>query len=192
MNKRITKANIFIDMDGVLAEHHPDVEELMYDEGFFLNRPCDENALELVERLNELDGCEVYILSSILDSPYVIEEKNAWLDKYLPRIRVQQRHYVPRFEKKSDYVRNTFANLDDSHNILLDDFTKNLNEWDVPNALAIKYLNGLNSTNNTWLESGGQSISFVDCHDFQIPEIMSSLEHELRLLCGYIERKTRY
>ena len=33
------KVNIFFDMDGVLAEYHPNTPALMYDKDFFLNRP---------------------------------------------------------------------------------------------------------------------------------------------------------
>ena len=86
----MTDVNIFIDMDGVLAEYHPRVLELMYDKGFFLSRPPVEDVIELVEELIKKYP-NTYILSSVIDSKYSIPEKNEWLDTYLPSIKKENR-----------------------------------------------------------------------------------------------------
>ena len=40
-------------MDGVLAEYHPNTPALMYDKDFFLNRPLEKHAKDLLLKLSE-------------------------------------------------------------------------------------------------------------------------------------------
>lgn len=148
--------NVFVDMDGVLAVYDKDVVKLMYNKGFFLNRPVIKQMIEVARRLVSQDY-NVYILTSVIDSEFCIDEKALWLDKNLPEIPKENRIYVPYGTVKSEFAQE---NVDTSNaiNVLIDDYTENLDKWTLKGALPIKVLNGINGTNGTWLDSGGEYI----------------------------------
>lgn len=98
----------------------------------------------------------------ITDSRYALEEKNAWLDKYLPELPREKRLFVPCGTDKSVAVPGLIRPDD----YLLDDYTKNLSEWEPP-ARGIKLINGINHTNGTWQ---GDKIQFTHA-----PEELSSM-----------------
>lgn len=150
------KINVFVDMDGVLAVYDKDVVKLMYNEGFFLNRPPIKPMLKIVKNLINA-GYNVRVLTSVIDSQYCVPEKALWLDKYLPELKEENRIYVPYGTVKSDYAQLK-VDTKNSVNVLIDDYTENLDKWTLEGALPIKVLNGLNSTNGTWLRSGGEYI----------------------------------
>lgn len=155
------KTNLFVDMDGVLAEYHPQTVDHMHNKGFFLNRPVVLNMVRFVRLLINTGAYNVYILSSVIDSPYCVPEKAKWLDEHLPEIGEENRLFVPYGEVKADYVRE-HVSLAHKKNILLDDYNNNLVKWDLPNALPIKVLNGLNSRTGSWEDSGGYAIKAED------------------------------
>ena len=103
------------------------------------------NVLNAIKQIIRDDAeIEVYILSAVLsDSSYAIEEKNAWLDKYLPEVDVEHRIFPPCGQDKKQYVSIK------EKDFLLDDYTHNLNLWQPP-ARGIKLLNGINHTKGTW------------------------------------------
>lgn len=142
MNRRI-----FIDMDGTLAKWKNvlNADEL-YEQGYYLNL---EPNLKLIEEIKSLiwKGEDIYILSSFLDgSKYALDEKNKWLDKYLPELDNERRIFVKYGDNKSDYIKLGISNSD----YLLDDYTKNLIDWKIAGGTGIKYLNGINHTKGTW------------------------------------------
>lgn len=149
--------NIFVDMDGVLAKYNKNTYKYMYDKGFFLNRPIQKVMIDSIKLISE-QYHNVYILSSIIDSQHCKLEKNLWLNKHLPEISNDKRLYVPYDMTKSEFVKNK-VDLSNSINVLIDDFTKNLNEWTVPNAIPIKVLNGINNTKGSWLTNKGNYVS---------------------------------
>ena len=83
--------NVFIDMDGVLAEYEKNVLDHMEKKGFFLNRPLMDKMLELVKLIVKNKKYEVYILSSVIDTVHCVPEKNIWLDTNLPEIKESNR-----------------------------------------------------------------------------------------------------
>lgn len=143
------KQRLFVDMDGTLAVFKPvDEMETLYEEGYFLNLTPQENVVEAVREIvaNQPD-IEVNILSAYLtDSKYALQEKNEWLDRYLPEIDRNHRIFVPCGTDKKEGIREGIR----SNDFLLDDYTKNLNEWQPP-ARGIKLLNGINHTRGSWL-----------------------------------------
>lgn len=139
---------LFVDMDGTLAVFQKvDHLEQLLEEGYFLNLAPQQNVIDAVRNiLNEHPEIDVYIMSSVLsDSKYAIDEKNAWLNKYLPEIPMSHRIFPPCGENKLDYVPGGIRA--DDH--LLDDYTKNLVLWEPP-AKGIKLLNGINHTHGSW------------------------------------------
>lgn len=148
----MSNVNIFIDMDGVLARYDTEVANLMYDEGFFFNLPPMKSNIEMVKSLIEQD-LNVYILSSVYpNSPYAIKEKNEWLDKYLPEIKEENRLFVIHPMTKNEFIRNKVPNLKTSLNVLIDDYTFNLINWEKEGHLGVKMINHLNNTNGTWIK----------------------------------------
>lgn len=142
------KQRLFVDMDGTLAVFKPvDEMETLYEEGYFLNLTPQENVVEAIrEIVTKHPEIEVNILSAYLtDSKYALQEKNKWLDKYLPEIDKDHRIFVPCGTDKKEGIREGIR----SNDFLLDDYTKNLNEWQPP-ARGIKLLNGINHTRGTW------------------------------------------
>lgn len=141
------KSRLFVDMDGTLAEFKSvDTLEKLYEEGYFFNlKPQMSVVLAIKEIIKKEPDIEVFILSSVLsDSKYALNEKNKWLDIYLPEIDVSHRIFPPCGEDKKNYIPDL-----SSSNFLLDDYTKNLTLWEPP-CVGIKLLNGINHTHGTW------------------------------------------
>ena len=158
------KQRLFVDMDGTLAEFKTvDTLETLYEKDYFINLKSNENVLGAIKQLIAENDFDVYILSAYLtDSRYALEEKNAWLDKYLPELPQEKRLFVPCGTDKSVAVPGLIRPDD----YLLDDYTKNLSEWEPP-ARGIKLINGINHTNGTWQ---GDKIQFTHA-----PEELSSM-----------------
>ena len=72
----------------------------------------------------------------------------------MPEIEKTHRVFVPYGHDKKDFV-------DAKDCILIDDFTQNLFSWEEAGGIAIKYINGINSTNNSWLKHNGLTISYT-------------------------------
>ena len=162
------KQRLFVDMDGTLAEFKPvDTLEVLYEKDYFLNLKPNENVLGAVRQLIARNDIDVYILSAYLsDSHYALDEKNAWLDKYLPELPQEKRLFVPCGTDKSVVVPGRIKHDD----YLLDDYTKNLSEWEPP-ARGIKLINGINHTNGTWQ---GDKIQFTHSPE-EISNMISSV-----------------
>ena len=158
------RQRLFVDMDGTLAEFKTvDTLETLYEKDYFINLKPNENVLGAIKQLIADNDIDVYILSAYLtDSRYALEEKNAWLDKYLPELPQEKRLFVPCGTDKSVAVPGLIRPDD----YLLDDYTKNLSEWEPP-AKGIKLINGINHTNGTWQ---GDKIQFTHA-----PEELSSM-----------------
>ena len=150
------KIRLFIDMDGTLARFHDEVMylERMYEKGFFENLKPFENMVEAVKKLMRRDTVEVFILSSTIGAQ-CIEEKNRWLDKYLPGIDREHRLFAdgmsipkPLLVPDASINRNSqtakYKITISEYNILLDDYNKNLSEWKEAGGTPIKAKNNIN------------------------------------------------
>lgn len=159
------RKRLFIDMDGTIARFHDEENylERMYEPGFFESlRPFKEmvQAVKLFIRCNP--RTEVYILSSLINSPFCEIEKRRWLSKYLPEVR--NICLVPEGVDKSDFIGRISA-LD----VLLDDYNKNLFSWKRSGGRAIKLINNINNrglVGEKWGEESVvyNSLPFVICH----------------------------
>ncbi len=139
---------LYVDMDGTLAKWKP-VEkfEELYEPGFFLTARTNENVVNAIRgiKLHEPD-IEVKILSARLaDSPYAEAEKIAWLQRNIPEIPQEDYIFTVCGEPKSKFISEI-----DRDSFLLDDYTKNLLEWEAAGGTGIKLLNGINHTHGTW------------------------------------------
>lgn len=162
-------------MDGTLAEfRNVDTLETLYEKGYFLNLKPNENVIQAVKNIiAEDNGIEVFIMSSVLtDSEFALDEKNAWVDKYLPEIDADHRIYPPCGEDKKEYIPGQISGKD----FLLDDYTKNLVLWELPGK-GIKLLNGINDTHKTWQ---GAKIKHENSPESIASEIKNVMEKGVR------------
>lgn len=177
------KPRLFVDMDGTLAEWRNikiviDKEEdatteyflrrldaVLYSPHYYYRLNPMPNVVEAIRRIVEMGEIEVFVLSCVKKDAYgqsPLADKNAWLDKYLPEIDKEHRIFVPDGENKTLYVPGGLRASDG----LLDDYTKNLREWEAAKAekrktlssvavqlgrsVAIKLSNPVNSSKGTW------------------------------------------
>lgn len=140
---------LFVDMDGTLAKFRQvaALEEL-YECDYFANLPPQQNVVDAVRLLIcTAPTTEVFIFSSVLfDSRFAMEEKNGWLDQYLPELDEGHRIFLPCGESKASYVPERLREGD----CLLDDYTKNLVDWSRAGGRGVKLLNGINHTRGSW------------------------------------------
>lgn len=165
------KARIFIDMDGTLVEwKNIKSNSELYQKGYYESLKPNKNILEETKKLIK-EGKDIYILSSFLvDSDYALSEKNKWLDEHLPELSFNKRIFVPYGDIKYKYLPSKIT----SNDYLIDDYTKNLLEWNEAGGTGIKFLNGINHIKGIWqglLLSEDENISkkiqsILDIHSF--------------------------
>jgi 5'(3')-deoxyribonucleotidase len=164
--KPTTPVNLFVDMDGTLVHFRQNGEKYVdingdtryfhlddiYEPGYYHPNclPPEINVLRAVQSLtNGISPYTVYVLSAVEPrsaSAYI--DKNLWLDQYLPEVKAEHRIFMPCGAKKADYINLANGEL----NVLLDDYTRNLQEWTTGkvNNIGIKILNGINDTHKSW------------------------------------------
>lgn len=171
-----SKIKFFVDLDGTAAVWNAAGEyEDLFKEGYFLNLRPHENVVKGVKRLYEC-GLDVYVLSAYLtESRFALREKNAWVETYLPFVDKRNRLFVPQNMSKPNYVSALIGELDNKY-ILLDDYSKNLHEWQAANGFGIKLMNGLNGTVGTWK---GPSVSRFDTSEKIKKEVLEHINNNL-------------
>lgn len=138
---------VFVDMDGTLARFHDHILdedgavalELVYEEDFFLQLKPFSSLVEAVRLLAARDDVEVYILSAVANGDF-LEQKNAWIARHLPEIPPERRVFTPMGQNKSTYV-SSLTRAD----VLLDDYNKNLRDWERAGGAAVKCVNNVNN-----------------------------------------------
>lgn len=135
----------FIDMDGVIArwDTSSSVEDT-YKKDYFRKLNPESLLIEVVLDLVK-KGYEVSILSHVYNA-IASEEKTDWLKQN--GLGSLQKVFVPVGEAKHNFIPNNLNCV----NILVDDYTKNLNEWEKnkENNIGIKVYNGINGSKGTW------------------------------------------
>jgi len=161
----MSKLRLFVDMDGTLAEwktlnlpieqfedaneaQHYLYENYLKKEGYYYNLAPQNKVIEAVKLIAERfkDDIEIYTLSATIPNCPAKQDKNRWLDKYLPEIDEAHRIFVPDGNNKVFYVPGGVSKND----FLLDDYSKNLSHWANSGGYGIKVLNGVNATKGTW------------------------------------------
>ena len=136
---------IFLDLDGTLARFNVRnaLQRFATEKGFFANLKAYKN----IEDINEMaKNGNVYIISAS-PNEQADQDKLQWVDKYLYNI-PKQNIVLCRIGENKAQVIKTKIGIDIANTCLLDDYTKNLVEWENAGGVGIKRLTSVadNST----------------------------------------------
>lgn len=129
---------IFLDLDGTLARFNVKnaLQRFATEKGFFANLKAYKN----IEEINELaKGGNVYIISA---SPNLQadEDKMKWINEYLFNVPSENIVICRVGENKAEVIKSKLNIIIDKTTVLLDDYTKNLVEWESAGGVGIKRL----------------------------------------------------
>lgn len=137
---------IFLDLDGTLAKFNVKnaLARFEVEKGFFERL----GAYKGIETINEMAKAgNVYIISA---SPNVQadNDKMKWIAKYLFNIPLENIVICRVGENKAEIIKSQLNIMIDKTTVLLDDYTKNLVEWESAGGVGIKRLTSVadNST----------------------------------------------
>lgn len=172
-------------MDGTLYkwDEHLDDKEKLYKKGYFIT--CRPH-LKMIEGIKTFiknnSDVEVFILSAYFDdSLYARREKDMSLDYFLPEIKRENRIYVPYGTIKAEFaaMHQKVGKIDDTC-FLLDDYSKNLHEWEAYGGIGIKCKTKINGTKGTW---HGPQIYYKE-DDITIAETLKSYMSDVSKNCA--------
>lgn len=126
---------IFLDLDGTLAKFNVKNALQRFDKeiGFFAKL----GAYKGIEEINEMaKQGNVYIISAS-PNEQADKDKMTWIEKYLNNIPKANRLICRVGENKAEYLKTKGIQIDKSC-YLLDDYTKNLTEWETVGGVGIK------------------------------------------------------
>lgn len=137
---------IFLDLDGTLAKFNVKnaLARFTVEKGFFERL----GAYKGIETINEMAKAgNIYIISA---SPNVQadNDKMKWIAKYLFNIPLENIVICRVGENKAEIIKSQLNIMIDKTTVLLDDYTKNLVEWESAGGVGIKRLTSVadNST----------------------------------------------
>lgn len=126
---------IFLDMDGTIAKFNVPNALNNFDKkvGFFSNLGAYKN----IEIINELAKAGVIYIISASPNFQADFDKMIWLMQYLPNIPIDNITICRIGDNKAEIIQNKY-NIDLVDCYLLDDYTKNLIEWENYGGIGIK------------------------------------------------------
>lgn len=131
--------NLFLDLDGTLAKFNSKRNALKrFDNeiGFFANlKPY--KYIEFVNELANNKNVNVYVISAT-PNDQADQDKLVWINKYLNNIPKANICFSRIGENKAKVIKDKLNITIDNNCLLLDDYTKNLIEWQNLNGIGIK------------------------------------------------------
>ena len=129
---------IFLDLDGTLAKFNvPNaLERFDKEEGFFSKL----GAYKGIESINELAKNNNLFVISASPNEQADKDKMIWIEKYLPNIDINNITICRIGENKAKIIQDKYNITINEQCYLLDDYTKNLNEWENFGGKGIKRL----------------------------------------------------
>lgn len=129
---------IFLDLDGTCAKFNVKnaLKRFETEKGFFARL----GAYKGIEEINEMaKGGNVYIISA---SPNVNadNDKMIWIQKHLNNVPMENIILCRVGENKAKVIESKLNIKIDKNCVLLDDYTKNLTEWESVGGVGIKRL----------------------------------------------------
>lgn len=141
--------NLFFDMDDTIVDfgcdrHKDDVMQVIKERGFYLNL----SPLPFLEEINKIAAIfpdNIYIVSACTTTSYCKEEKIEWLKKYLPEAKKENVIFTKYGECKPEKVKEKLQRDLNIYDILIDDYSLNIKEWESYGGTAVKYKNRFNT-----------------------------------------------
>lgn len=129
---------IFLDLDGTLAKFNvPNaLERFDKEEGFFSKL----GAYKGIESINELAKNNNLFIISASPNEQADKDKMIWIEKYLPNININNITICRIGENKAKIIQDKYNITINEQCYLLDDYTKNLIEWESFGGTGIKRL----------------------------------------------------
>lgn len=133
MNKKV-----FLDLDGTLAKFNVRnaLERFDKEVGFFTKL----GAYKGIEVVNELAKTNQLFIISASPNEQADKDKMVWIQKYLPNVSIDNITLCRIGQNKAQIIEEKYSIKIDNNCYLLDDYTKNLNEWESFGGLGIKRL----------------------------------------------------
>lgn len=142
-----------LDMDDTLAHFNKEKNSLQrfsHEKNFFYilspSKLVIYLQLAIINKVIDLDN--IYIVSAS-PNEQADQDKAKWLDKYLPSIPKANITFTRLGQDKASIFMNKYHlenEKDLSNYILIDDYTKNLIEWQKKGGKVVKYINEYNNT----------------------------------------------
>lgn len=129
---------IFLDLDGTVARFNVRnaLERFAKEEGFFKRLRAYKN----IEEINEMaKQGNVYIISASPNTQ-ADNDKIEWIQEHLFNIPKENIVICRIGENKAEIIKSKLNIIIDKTTILLDDYTKNLVEWESAGGVGIKRL----------------------------------------------------
>lgn len=129
---------IFLDLDGTLARFNVRNALQRFDNevGFFANLL----AYKGIEEVNQLALTNQLYIISASPNEQADADKIDWLQRYLPNIKQENITLCRLGQNKAQIIQDKYNITIDSNCLLLDDYTKNLTEWENFGGKGIKRL----------------------------------------------------
>lgn len=129
---------LFLDLDGTLAKFNVrnSLKRFDKEKGFFAKL----GAYVGIEKVNELAKKGNLFIISASPNEQADKDKMTWISKYLPNIPQENIVMCRLGENKAKIIEEKYSITIDKTCYLLDDYTKNLNEWEQVGGLGIKRL----------------------------------------------------
>ena len=127
---------LFIDLDGTIAKFNVKnaLERFDKEEGFFAKL----GAYKGVEKINELALTNQVFVISASPNEQADKDKMIWLKKYLFNIKQENITICRIGENKAKIIQDKYNIVINENCLLLDDYTKNLVEWENFGGKGIK------------------------------------------------------
>lgn len=137
---------IFLDLDGTVAKFNVRnaLERFDNEIGFFAKL----GAYKGIESVNELAKSGIVYIISASPNIQADNDKMIWINKYLPNVPLENITMCRLGENKAKIIENKYSMSISQECYLLDDYTKNLQEWVANGGTGIKRLTSVadNST----------------------------------------------
>lgn len=129
---------LFLDLDGTLANFNVRnaLERFDKEIGFFERL----NAYVGIEIINDLAKQGNLFVVSASPNEQADKDKMKWIKKYLPNLSIENVTICRIRENKAKVIKGKYSISIDENCFLLDDYTKNLNEWESFGGIGIKRL----------------------------------------------------
>lgn len=149
---------IFLDLDGTLARFNVRnaLERFDKEEGFFANLL----AYKGIEVVNELAKTNQLFIISASPNEQADKDKMIWLKKYLPNIKIDNVTLCRLGQNKALIIQEKYNITINEECLLLDDYTKNLNEWESFGGKGIKRLTTI--SDNSTKKWKGQTLKHLN------------------------------